>query len=274
MNQNRFHSSDEELLSAADGELSGQRSTQVRKHLESCWTCRARMAELEGTIGEFTRLMTKSSDSELPPIEGARARLEAKLDELAYSSGPHPFRLFGFELNHRVRIYAALLVLTLGMQFLYQRVRNHTHDKAYSDSAALPNPDLTPGAAQPVPLASICSSEPDQVVRGVPESLQLEVFREYGISGARGEDYEIDHLVTPGLGGSDDIRNLWPEPRYRTVWNSYVKDQLEDRLHYLVCNGKVTLAIAQHDIANDWISAYRKYFHTENPLLTYSISGD
>jgi hypothetical protein len=38
-----------------------------------------------------------------------------------------------------------------------------------------------------------------------------------------------------------------------------VKDTLEHRLHQLVCQGKVDLATAQHDIATDWIEAYRKY---------------
>ena len=272
MNQNRFHLWDEDLLLDADGELSERRSAEVREHLKSCWACRARMAKLEGTIGEVVRLMSESSQSELPSIERARARLEMKLDDLAYASGPRPFWPFGAGLSRRIFIYAALLVLALGTPFLYQRVRSHRHNSSYS--VALPNPGLTPGATQPLPLSSICSAEHDQVVRGVPESVQSEVFQEYGISGARTEDYEVDYLVTPGLGGSDDIRNLWPEPRNRTVWNSYVKDQLEDRLHYLVCNGQVTLGVAQHDIANDWISAYRKYFRTKAPLLSYSSSGD
>jgi len=43
------------------------------------------------------------------------------------------------------------------------------------------------------------------------------------------------------------------------LWNARVKDQLEQRLHELVCSGKLDLATAQHDIAVDWIAAYRKY---------------
>ena len=29
---------------------------------------------------------------------------------------------------------------------------------------------------------------------------------------AQPRNYEVDHLITPALGGTDDIRNLWPEP--------------------------------------------------------------
>ena len=32
------------------------------------------------------------------------------------------------------------------------------------------------------------------------------------------------------------------------------------------CAGEVDLTTAQHDIAADWIGAYKKYFHTQVPL--------
>jgi hypothetical protein len=70
-----------------------------------------------------------------------------------------------------------------------------------------------------------------------------------------------------GIGGATDVRNLWPEPYYDTAWNAHVKDQLEERLHEMVCRGDVDLATAQQDISKDWIAAYRKYFHTDHPLL-------
>jgi hypothetical protein len=68
------------------------------------------------------------------------------------------------------------------------------------------------------------------------------------------------------LGGSSDIRNLWPEPYASTLWNAHVKDALEDRLHEMVCNGTIDLHTAQREIASNWIAAYKKYFHAEKPL--------
>jgi hypothetical protein len=50
------------------------------------------------------------------------------------------------------------------------------------------------------------------------------------------------------------------------VWNARVKDDLEDRLHDMVCKGSLDLVAAQHDISSDWIAAYKKYFHTDEPL--------
>jgi hypothetical protein len=77
--------------------------------------------------------------------------------------------------------------------------------------------------------------------------------------------YEVDYLITPALGGDDDIRNLWPQPYVSTVWNARVKDALEDRLRDMVCRGQLDLAEAQRDISTDWIAAYKKYFQTNVP---------
>jgi len=100
--------------------------------------------------------------------------------------------------------------------------------------------------------------------------MREEVFKEYGIVNARPEDYEIDYLIAPGLGGTEEIHNLWPQPFKSAKWNAYVKDDLEERLHQMVCSGDLDLPTAQREIANDWIAAYKKYFHTDAPLPSHS----
>ncbi len=99
----------------------------------------------------------------------------------------------------------------------------------------------------------------EQVVKEVSPSQREKVFEEYGIPSARSAEYEVDYLITPGLGGDDDIRNLWPEPYHSATWNAHVKDALEERLHEMVCSDQLDLAEAQKAIATDWIAAYRKY---------------
>jgi hypothetical protein len=106
----------------------------------------------------------------------------------------------------------------------------------------------------------------EEVVLDVPAQLSSAVFKEYGISGAHPADYEIDYLIAPGLGGTEDIHNLWPEPYTSAAWNAHVKDSLEEYLHESVCAGKLDLRTAQSDISHDWIAAYKKYFHTDKPL--------
>ena len=76
-------------------------------------------------------------------------------------------------------------------------------------------------------------------------------------------DLEVDHLISLELGGSNDTRNLWPESYYG-IWGARVKDVLENRLHTLVCDGKVSLREAQYDISHNWIKAYCKYMNNDN----------
>ncbi len=266
------HISDQDLLLYADGELPFGQKFQTRVHLAACWECRARMAEIEGAIVDFVRLHQQSSKAPSQPIEGPRALLKARLAELSREIRPASFWRWGTLLNRTRLTYgvAVLLFFLFGAGILFQELYKTGSVVLGSYSAPLPNPKFTPGATEPTTLATLCASAHDQVVRKVPKQVREEVFLEYGISGASPTDYEIDHLVTPGLGGSDDIRNLWPEPRYHTEWNSYVKDQLEDHLHHLVCSGQLSLPTAQRDISNNWIYAYQKYFHTDKPLLPYS----
>ncbi len=102
--------------------------------------------------------------------------------------------------------------------------------------------------------------------KAVSVALQRRVFDEYGIRPAAPGAYEVDYLITPALGGADDIHNLWPQSYTATVWNAQVKDALEDHLRDLVCDGELDLASAQREIATNWIDAYKKYFHTDRPL--------
>src|SRR3984893_6677753 len=121
-----------------------------------------------------------------------------------------------------------------------------------------PDPKLTPGATFDVTLQDISEPGYSKKVRNVTAELKREVYAEYGIAEHQPGEYEVDHLIPLSIGGSNSIKNMWPES-YRTVWNARVKDRLEDRLHALVISGKLDLETAQREIATDWITAYQKY---------------
>jgi hypothetical protein len=128
------------------------------------------------------------------------------------------------------------------------------------------NPDrcCSPGAYYTkLTKAMICSSTfRTSTIRNVPESEKFAVEREYGMAPSHyGQSLEIDHIVSLELGGSNDIANLFPEelfahPGYR------IKDKLENKLHDLVCDGKMTLRSVQRAIAKDWQALYEKVHGT------------
>ncbi len=271
------HPSDQELLRAADGELPGRGADEVHAHLAACWDCRARMAEIEATITDFARAHRQSLDPQLPSIAGPRALLRAQLAELASKSQPSSWSWLSWswisQINSLIRVAAFvgmaaafLVAAVFGPLFFRHSASGATGPVASLERGAEPDPHLTPGATRRVAIGDVCSSPHEQVVGEVSASLRQQVFREYGLTDATPDDYEVDYLIAPGLGGVEDIHNLWPEPSTSQTWNAHVKDMLEERLHEMVCSGKLDLSTAQRDIATDWIAAYKKYFHTDKPL--------
>jgi hypothetical protein len=264
------HPTDEELLLAADGELSTRRAARTRAHLTACWDCRARMAEMEGAVAAFARAHRQAGDLNLPPLAGSRERLRTRLTELAARPRSNSWRrLFPFPAAMRTAAYLCLATLAVAIcgkwLFDYSLSHGRSSDATSFAFGAVPNRNLTPGATRYVAVSDVCSMAHEEVVSAVPASLRQEVLQEYGIANPDPGQYEIDYLIAPGLGGAEDIRNLWPEPYTSPIWNAHVKDALEERLHELVCSGQISLATAQHDISTDWIAAYKKYFQTEKP---------
>jgi hypothetical protein len=258
------HLSDQELLLAIDGELSPREAGRVQAHCAACWACRVRKQEIETTIAEFVRFQRQTLDSQIPPSDGPRALLKAQLAQRAAderTSRPGPFHAVSWRFGWALVVtFLAIATVTL---FAF---RGHMErERSRSKSVTVPNPSLTPGATVLLDKGEICSEE-NVNNKVVPVPLQRKVFDEYGIRAAEPTMYEVDYLISPALGGADDIRNLWPESSSATVWNARVKDELEDHLRNLVCEGQVDLATAQHEIASNWIGAYKKYFHTDHPV--------
>lgn len=122
----------------------------------------------------------------------------------------------------------------------------------------LPDSACTPGALMPnVTVSQICTSGYASSVRNVPTSEKNKVYAEYGIASHYAGQYEVDHLVSLELGGSNDIANLWPEAASPTP-GFHQKDKVENYLHTQVCSGKIDLAKAQIEIATDWLSVYHQ----------------
>ncbi len=258
------HLSDQELLLAVDGELSERDAARAAAHMATCWTCMARKQEIEASIGEFIRLQRGTLGQPIPPPDGPRALLKAQLAQLAETEPQHRLREFFL----RPSLTVVLVVLGLGLIAYLIPAPWAVRQPSRSVAVAVPNPNLTPGATVLVTREEVCR-ESNTKNKAVPVALQRAVFDEYGLHAAEPRAYEVDYLITPALGGADDIHNLWPQSYKATVWNAEVKDALEDHLRDLVCDGRLDLATAQREIATNWIEAYKKYFHTDRPLTRY-----
>ncbi len=110
----------------------------------------------------------------------------------------------------------------------------------------LPDPKLTPGKVATRPADS----------RGVTGAMRDEVFARYRIPPEHRGAYKIDHLIPKELGGADAIENLWPQKINARPYTARRKALLTQTLLELVANGKLTLAEAQREVREDWISSF------------------
>jgi ribosomal protein L24E len=133
------------------------------------------------------------------------------------------------------------------------------HYGTAANGLVLPDPTCTPGAintavTQADIRSTICTTGYTDTVRppvSITEPAKYKSMSAYNSTGSA-TLYEYDHLVPLELGGSSDVRNLWPEPH---AGGSYTKDGVEGRLNAVVCSGQVTLAAAQQAIAANWTTA-------------------
>ncbi len=266
------HVSDELLLMEMEGELASREASAVRAHLNACWRCRARRQELERSITGFIEAYQQEFDPQLPPAAGPRALLKARLEQ---GAAPDRNRRTTLPVSGRrlawtaaACVFSLLIIGWIATRLAWREgiQTAGTNGSGTVDGLApsIPNAALTPGATILLSRSAVCSQE-NVKNKDVPPSVRRRVFEEYGLVNAQARAYEVDYLVTPALGGSDDIRNLWPHS-YSSLWNARVKDALEDRLREMVCSGRLDLTEAQREIAGNWIDAYKKYFHTDRPL--------
>jgi hypothetical protein len=135
-------------------------------------------------------------------------------------------------LNTRL-MFAALLTLMLA-----------AHAQAGEDM--LPNRKLTPGKV----------ARRDKDRHGVNEEMERRVFDRYHIPWRRRLEFKVDHLIPVELGGADAVENLWPQSLSTRPYGVARKELLTQCLLAKIAAGKLTLAKAQKEISEDWISCF------------------
>ena len=258
------HLSDERLLLLVDGELQPRHADAAAVHLRGCAACRARFEQFETSMARFARAYRDDcdiNDGRADSTMLSRSRLKAQLADINSDSHQRPSWLSAC---------AILAALLLTLQFLSNRSGPAAPDRLADEHHDIVRPiaHLTPGATRSIAVADLCTRRAG-APRVIPMHVRQAVLRDYSLEDLPAEEYELDYLITPELGGSDDRRNLWPERYSSERWNARVKDELEQLLPTLVCAGTLPLSIAQRDMAADWIAAYKKYFRTDRPLHVY-----
>lgn len=100
-------------------------------------------------------------------------------------------------------------------------------------------------------LATICKSGYSRSVRNVIGAEKAQVAAAYHFTGPSAS-VEYDHLISLELGGSNDPKNLWPEP----IADAHIKDGLEAHARSEVCKGTLSLTDVQARIATDWVKLW------------------
>lgn len=266
----KAHPADHELLSSLDSGEPRASSGVVVRHLDECAACRTRLEALRATLDRAIDACHPSDDHDAWAMSALRTRLAHTLDAMpaprpswhSLSAAMVPF--------WAVAVTTAAVILLLAPSTTWLRARADSSDRP-AIARELPVASLTPGAAAPMASGELCDGRrPSRVVAA---DVRRAVLVTYGMEDVPEDEYELDALITPELGGTTDARNLWPQRYTSLVWHARIKDVLEERLAADVCAGRVELTNAQRDLATDWVAAYRRYFNTDVPLRAHLESG-
>ena len=120
----------------------------------------------------------------------------------------------------------------------------------------LPDPICSPGDVLTTNTSLVCTSGYSSKVRNVSEKTKDRVYADYGILNRATGQFEMDHIIPLELGGSNDVKNLFPEPALPKP-GFREKDRLENWLNDQVCQHGMNISQAQEMIARNWTAAYK-----------------
>ncbi len=266
-----LHLTDRELLQGLDDELPESRKVAVERHVRECEACRRRRAAIQRTA-LATSAAYRTVVGADHTVEASRDRLNARLSHAGLeSAAPHwNDGMAGHAItSRRALTWSGALALAAMVAWLSVSVTpaGLSIFPGGAPGTSLPMASITPGATWEVSAGDLCAGT--RHTRAVTVAMRAHVVSAYGMEHVPADQYELDYLITPELGGATDARNLWPQRYSSSLWNARVKDELESLLPRLVCRGAVDLETAQREMAVDWIAAYKKYFNTNEPLQAH-----
>ncbi len=170
-----------------------------------------------------------------------------------------------------------ILIITLWFLFaIQQSFANYGIQTKTSNCIAnqtLPDIACSPWAVLTTDTKIICKSGYTKTVRDVPLSERKKVFAEYNIAYSKNNNYEVDHIISLELWGSNDISNLFPES-YLISNGAKIKDEFENYLHKQVCIGKLSIQEAQKEISSNRAYYYQQYLGVKSSKVETSSTGN
>lgn len=259
----RMHPGDHRLLLAHAGELAPAVRASIARHVHGCAACQDRQARLTATLDRFADDEADDVDTRAESLAVARRRLQRAMWHESRGDAPSINNTLPRWMPATMMAAAVLLAV-----FVIRTVASGDAPAVQMAGAhALPVATVTPGAVSSLSADALCAGErPSRVVTADVRARVLDV---YGMRDASADSYELDALITPELGGTADLSNVWPQ-RYSATWNAHVKDALETLLAGRVCRHEMPLATAQQALATDWIASYQRYFSTGVPLAVHA----
>jgi hypothetical protein len=125
----------------------------------------------------------------------------------------------------------------------------------------IPDMRLTPGLAASCDPAEVLQPGYARAHRKIGEKARREVLNRYRIYLSNSWQYHIDHLIPLCLGGSNDIRNLWPHA-LNAMHPPALKTRLERKLLKMVRRGRMALREAQGWLTGNWVVAFYRFMGT------------
>ncbi len=112
----------------------------------------------------------------------------------------------------------------------------------------LPNSKVTPGDIDKVVMTDwVCNKQVDDLP--IYKRDIVIAFRHYGVD-VNDKNYRLDRLVPINLGGTNNVKNLWP----MKATDFYKKKAVEKDLFRCICNGFISLKEAQKVLITNWES--------------------
>src|ERR1019366_5219447 len=206
---------DETLLRAVDGELSPRERALFARHLAVCDACRGRLWQMACAAADASRACLEERGA--PPLaaDPLRARLSARMAQLS-AARDRSWRFRVAECVARwpyaVPVAAACALLVIAVCLLGSQADPQQPNRFFAaiEPEARPIRSLTPGAVAPVTVADLCAGRGPAHER-IPTPVRQAILHDYRMDDVPADEYELDYLITPELGGSTDRRNLWPE---------------------------------------------------------------